>query len=495
MSAKNNHCMNKLVTIIAAGLLSAASLHAQQYERMVRHNLWNDGENLAALRQDSLSLAEATVRAGFETGELRSCSESAGQWSVNATARAVRHLENFSMTGSFAFENLECYDMCGSMFLENGFFPVDVYEFTPGRKSIQTYAMMGGISVDLGSHWRIGGGIDFTARNAAKLKDLRYSSARLDLKVNPSILYVNGRLALGASFIYVRNTETINAEQVGSTANAPFAFFDEGLAIGNWQVWTGNGVHLKESGVNGLPVKQNTFGGALQFQYGDLYFDGSFGWLDGVVGERQSNWYRYSGPQAEAHISFRTGAHTIRGSFDWMRQTNCESVLDKVVEGGITTTREYAGNTILRRNVLGFGAEYEYMSEAWDGRIRAALTDCQAMSTPLYPDCITRDEIRWTVGADASVRPGKWELRASLSWSAGVGTDTGSASCSFRKEDVYSNLCEYATTPVAAASLTADWNIFKEFHAFLKGDCSYGWKFKNTGAWRPGATIGISVFL
>ena len=53
--------------------------------------------------------------------------------------------------------------MSGSMFIHPGFYPVDILEFTPGRKDLQTYSFMGGIATNLNPNWRLGGKIDFAS--------------------------------------------------------------------------------------------------------------------------------------------------------------------------------------------------------------------------------------------------------------------------------------------------------------------------------------------
>ena len=83
------------------------------------------------------------------------------------------------------------------MFIQPGFYPVDILEFTPGRKDLQRYAFMGGIASDIAPNWRLGGKIDFAASNYSKRKDLRHTNYRLDLKVAPSVMYHSGDLAIG----------------------------------------------------------------------------------------------------------------------------------------------------------------------------------------------------------------------------------------------------------------------------------------------------------
>ena len=334
MKARLSHCIGRLLPFAAAIMVCAgAQAQVSRYDRLERRNLWNAGENVAALRLDSLSYAEAALGARYEAGAFRSVSDASSLWSAGVQARAVSTLGGFSMRGSFGFENTEGYDMCGSMFMQPGFFPVDVMEFTPGRKSFQKYTLSGGIAVPLSDNWTIGADMDFASANAAKRKDLRYTGYRLDFSFAPSLMYSSGPFRAGLSLLYGRNTEKIDAEQIGSAQTAPMAFFNEGLYYGNYQVWTGSGTRLDESGVSGLPLSQNSFGAALQtgLRQGssELYADVGLSCLTGRAGERQTVWYRYRGPLASARLGLRSGAHTLRSEFRWKRITNRESVLDR----------------------------------------------------------------------------------------------------------------------------------------------------------------------
>lgn len=491
--------MNRIITIAVLAFFTLNSLSAQQYERAVRNNLWNDGENVAAIRQDTLTISFASMNGSYEFGDYRTMSQSVSQWSAAISASTITHLDRFSMTGSFSFMDTEAKDMTGSMFIDRGFFPVDVYEFTPGRKTFQKYGMTGGVSVDMGDNWRLGALLDFKSQNVAKRKDLRYSAYRLDMKLAPSVMYINDDFGLGASFIFKRNTETISAAQIGSAENAPFAFFDEGLAFGNYQAWTGNGTHLKESGVKGLPVQQNISAGALQLSSGGIYAELYGGWLHGKIGERQTIWYRYNGPEAKASLSFRKGGNTLRSSFSWSRMSNRESVQDKVTEGGISIVKEYGSNLIYQTNRLGLDIEYEYMFDKWDGRIRTSLVDLQRMSTPMYPYVITRDLKMLSLSVDGFYRFSKFEVGASLSYYQGFATDeervvpSGSEIVTnpFRMDEVYNDLSRIETCPALSGRLSVDWNFTGRLHLNASAECAYGIDFAETKPFRLLAQAGL----
>lgn len=160
--------------------------------------------------------------------------------------------------------------MSGSMFIQPGFYPVDILEFTPGRKDLQRYAFMGGIASDIAPNWRLGGKIDFAASNYSKRKDLRHTNYRLDLKVAPSVMYHSGDLAIGFSYMFSKNSESIKAEVIGTTENSYNAFLDKGLMYGAYEAWDGSGIHLSESGINGFPIKELSNGEHCNFNGKDF---------------------------------------------------------------------------------------------------------------------------------------------------------------------------------------------------------------------------------
>ena len=169
MNAKLRVCTNRLFILVALSLATALSATAQTtYEKVFRHNLWNDGYNVAGLRDDATSISFAELFGGAEGGDFRRSNEATSSWNAGAQAFTIKHLEKFSMIGSFSFRQEEGRNMCGSMFITPGLYPVDILEFTPGRKTLQSYVFDGGISVDLSDSWRIGAKMDYRASNISK---------------------------------------------------------------------------------------------------------------------------------------------------------------------------------------------------------------------------------------------------------------------------------------------------------------------------------------
>ena len=154
--------MNKLLSYISIAVLtlSAAEAVAQPFREYRDRNLWNAGRNVNGVRADSVTVSYAEISGGYESGGYRNVNEAASLWNAGAEAATITHLDKISMTGSFSFRHSDARDMCGSMMSKPGYYPVDILEFTPGRKTRQIYSIAGGITADIAENWRIGGTID-----------------------------------------------------------------------------------------------------------------------------------------------------------------------------------------------------------------------------------------------------------------------------------------------------------------------------------------------
>lgn len=392
----------------AAALLSGAALNARiplRYDRYESLNLWNAGRNEAGirLRGDTLSAryanSYAEVYGGWTGGGFRESWEAPSCWHAGATARTVVHLPELSMRGSFSFDQRQGRNMSGSMFIHPGLYPVDMLEFTPGTKTLQTYSMKGGIAVPAGGGWTLGARLEFTSANYSKRKDIRHTNYALDLSVLPSVTWRSGGWTTGLSLLVRKTGESIKAEQIGTAAAASYyAFLDKGLGYGVREVWDGSGVHLNEAGVNRFPVKEHAWGAAAQVQrsFGGVlsaYAEAEYVRSAGTIGERGFLWYRFPGKE----ISFRTGGirrrrkatHILTLSGRWQDQTNHEYVTEKISEGGVTTPRRYGSNRIFQRRRFGGQLRYRLDSELWEADARAEWTLVRMRSSLVYPHSVT----------------------------------------------------------------------------------------------------------
>ena len=401
---------------------------AQTYDKVLRRNFWNDGNGVVGMRQDSVSVAVAELSGGYEDGGLRSASQAASAWTAGARSAAIRHLKNFSVAGSLSFEQFWGSGMAGSMFVRPGFFPIDVYEFTPADKRRQTYAFSGAVSVDVGAQWRLGAGVEFTSANLAKLKDLRHTTYMLDFRVNPGVQYHNGDFALGLNGIFSKTSETATAEQIGSKVASYEVFLNKGLYYGVGELWTGSGVHLSEAGVSGFPLSQTSGGVSLQASYGSVYASLSWTAHSGFCGEKDKLWYRFAGSTLGVNLGARfpsaLGTHSIRGSAEFFSQTNNETVLERVNEGGVTTTVELGANQVLLRTRLKASLDYDFAGKGWSLGASASFVDNEGVQSGLYPYVGTQVLRTPFVSVRGGAGISHFDLRLGIGYTAGIMEDT-----------------------------------------------------------------------
>lgn len=382
--------IKKILILLGAVIMAPGISSAQSYEKAEAVMPWLTSTNAAGIRQDTLTASNARIGGGAEGGDFRATYEAESAWHAGASTESVRHLERFSMKGAFSFEQTQGQGMCGSMLIQPGFYPVDVLEFTPGLKTLQRYAFDGSISVDLSEHFRIGGLMDFASSNYAKRKDLRHANYRLDMTFAPSLVYHSGRTAIGLSYIFSKNSETVKAEQIGTSESSYHAFLDKGILFGHDEIWNGSGVHLSEAGVNGFPVMETISGLGLQLQQGGLFAELTLRGRNGQIGEKQFIWYRFPGWDASADVRYTLatgdGASHIFGLHgDVLGQRNFETILEKVTSGGVTTTIEHGSDQIFSRTHSYAGASYGLVSSLWLVKAEAGISFRDGLSSMMYP--------------------------------------------------------------------------------------------------------------
>lgn len=481
-------------------LLACVEVAAQTYERVSERNIWNSSENVTGVRQDSLSRSEARISAGYIGGGFRDAWEASEGWSAGASTASIRHLERMSLKGSFSFLQTEGYDMCGSMFIDPGFYPVDILEFTPGRKTLQTYSFEGGLSYDVSARWRIGAKIDFLSSNMAKRKDLRYVNWKLDMTVSPGFMYHCGNFAIGASYLFAKNSESVKADQLGTSDSSYYAFLDKGLMYGHYGVWTGGGLHLDENGVNGFPVKEFRNGLALQVQYKGLFAEAGYSVRNGIIGEKEYIWFRYPGQEAFLLAGFQSGGHDVRLDLGWNTLELTETVLEKVSSNGITTVREHGNNRILRQDTWNICPSYEYVSCRWEAGADLSLYGRESIASQIYPYVGVQSLAMWSADVHGMVRVWRFEVGASVGYAGGslrdegklVQEGTGIQSGPYRLQQWYDLETEYAVADRAKASLSLKYNIWRGIFVRAQGTYEHGFGLRYIkGSDRVGAVLEL----
>lgn len=481
MREKHNPCISSRLGLVAALLiLCAHGIRAQYtYEEVTHTNLWNSGRNINGIRTASLysdfgkSVSYAKLSGQYTEGDYRQSYEASSFFREGIEAASIMRLERISLIGSFSFAQTDGKKQCGSMFIAPDYYPIDVIEFTPGKKRMQEYAFEGGLSADMGQHWKIGAGINFRSVNYSKRKDLRHTNYGLDLRLTPSVLYSIGDWNLGASYIYEKNSEYVKAEQVGSSATTYYAFLDKGLYYGTNQVWNGSGTHLAESGVDRLPVKETGNGAALQVGWKSFFAEAEYVRYAGEVGEKGYTWFKFPTDRVAARVGYTLhhsrSDHIFALSYTWSSQQNKEATMDKVSSGGITRPVIYGYNEIYRRKNMSVSALYDwYLGRKLHFSASAGFAADRRFSTLVYP---STDELRLNkvnLGVGVSVNAGRFELGLDLWAQVGFDADEGydvtfapefTDNWAYRQSDYYQLWHDYEDSCSYSAKVDVKWFI------------------------------------
>lgn len=415
MTMRRGFYISIIATALCAGTVFGASAQ-ERYETLVRHNAWNMGGGVAGLRLDDRSSSFAEVYAEKNNGSFKPSYASRDSWNFGAQLRSIYHLKRLSFTGGFGYDYMLGNRMCGSMFTRPGYYPVDILEFTPGRKILETYSFAGGISADMGHGILIGVAVDLSAQSYAKRKDLRHKNNALDFDVKPSLTwrFADGG-AIGVTYIFRKTSEQISAGEYGISSEQYYAFFDKGIGYGQRELWSGSGIHLKEAGVNGFPVRELTNGAMLQAQWKWLYADVAYRHAEGRTGEKHTIWHEFGSDAIDAHLGLAfDNAWFVRAAYGWYGQNNNENIMTPVTENGVTIMRKFGSNEIFSRRTTEASLEAEYYAERWNIIVGAEHERLNRLSTLVYPQYRHHAMNATRIYARADMRFGAFEINIGL---------------------------------------------------------------------------------
>ena len=511
MNAKLRVFTNKAAVLAVAVLaMGVQTMSAQTaYDKAQDNSFWNDGRNISGIRNGKpVKASYAEIHGGMIGGNFKPSYESSSFWQAGAAAKTRVDLDRFSMTGSFAFSQKQGKDMCGSMFINPGYYPIDVLEFTPGDKTLQTYMFSGGIAVPLNDRWTVGAKMNFESDNYSKRKDIRHTNYRLDMSVAPSAALRLDKCTVGAAMIFSKNSESIQAEQIGTaTADSYYAFLDKGMMYGVQQVWNGSGIHISESGLDRLAVKEYSYGASAQIERSltDGTFYADIEWLasNGEVGEKSYTFFRFPGQSVTARLGYRheagNGTNIFRLRYNWSRQTNNEYVTDKVTSGGVTTPVTYGHNRIFERRRMEIVPEYSFygfdvMSWLYKVHAEAGYVRRNEQSSVVFPYSYNGSDDIVTASVSALFQLKRFRLGCGFGFlkgfreetSAITGGKAGDGSAPYRPESWYNLWKEWENAARIGTdiSLRYDFSIGKTTGLFaeISGTLLHGFDI----VWREG---------
>ena len=264
------------------------------------------------------SKTQAAIWGGVEQGWFRPSYAPTFGWSAGARAQGVRHGENTSWMGSVSFEQKTGYNMLSSMFLEPGYFPVDLLESTPGTKSRETGRLEAGFLTDMGYEWAAGLKASFQGAYAGKRTDLRHTTFGMDLQVEPTVTFVmDDDMGLASSYVFRLRTESLKTQSPGADGTLP-VFLDMGMRYGAFQ---------DRAGV--FPVREMSHGFSERFFSEDVSAGLDWMWKRGQAGGGGFDHFRFPGSTVSVFYEqiFQADAtdHWLRLAYqrqrDQLRQT------------------------------------------------------------------------------------------------------------------------------------------------------------------------------
>jgi len=428
------------LSIIRALALMGAALIPQllQAQEVYDWEAWRAGRNPAGLvassaprhiTQGHFTDAQALLYGSYTSGSFHSLSQADELWGVGASASAQSYYPNLLLLGHFSFDQETGNNMMGSMFTTPGYYPLDVLEFTPGKKTRQTYGVGGGFAWRNRSRFIPAATVRFQGVNYAKRKDLRHTTYRQEVEAVPSLLYDGGSFRVGASYLFLKTSEYIKAEQIGSaTAESYYVFLDKGLRYGVQQEWSGSGVHLSEPGVDRFPVKEVSHGASLQAEVGNwLYADAEYSRTLGEAGEKGHTWFRFPGHKVAASLQgtlHGAGAvQVFRLEYQWMAQRTHETVIEKVSSGGVVVPAEHGSNCVFQRRYTSVTPSWRiYYPDGLEVGVWGSLLQEEMLCSIIYPYKYAESSTLYYVGADLKAGLGPLEMEAGLELAGKVGS-------------------------------------------------------------------------
>ena len=267
--------MNLKLKSLLFGMLLPALLHGQE-AGLLRMNL------------DSVAnRSVAAVWGGIEEGGFRPTYAAALQWTAGAEAQTVRHGKFTSWTGSISFEQMMGNKMGSSMFLEPGYFPLDIVETVKGTKSRQTFKMEAAFLTDFGYEWAAGMKASLKGINVSKKQEIPHSGFGLDLLLEPVLTYVmDDDMGLVSSYHIRLRTENYKVQASGEAQ----PFLDLGMRYGSY-----------EEGLSPFPVMEFAHGFNELLYNPELSVGLEITWKRGMAGEDYTR-FKFPGSTLKAFV-------------------------------------------------------------------------------------------------------------------------------------------------------------------------------------------------
>lgn len=338
----------------------ADSEHHYRVEDLRLDNGWTLSENgvwLDALQDERISQVE--VAGDVEQGELKDYNgaERSLAFTVDACSY-MRLTKRLALYGQIGYRNFTGYNMSGSYFIDPSQMPFDIVEYTQengGKKHLEHYNVAGMAAYRIADWVAIGAGVDYSAANYAKRKDLRHINSMMDMSVTAGVKFTIGqRLQIGGNYIYRRRNESLQLSVYGTTDRKYSSLLSYGALFGKIEILSDSG-YTKED--ENKPLFDTYHGGSLQLLW---QISPAVAWFNQVDYRVRKGYYGEPSPYTVVYanhsgnnlsydgaitIAGSRADHTVELSYLRTKVANNENLYRYYNESGGLSFVEYLGQT------------------------------------------------------------------------------------------------------------------------------------------------------
>lgn len=522
--------MTLRIAIASAALFISLMVGAQNpVARLVLdRNPQLESKTAAALSDfHSESISKAELSLVKDNGGFIGIDGSSDSWLGKAGAESYTRIsDRMVFFGRLSYSYFKGANMCGSLLRDLYYNPVAFLEpdlANAGNKTRELFGLQGGLSYALSDRWSLGFSVDYEAGNNVKVKDPRYRSEWMNVRLSAGAWYrPQDDFALGFSLIYRNTREMVKTHVYGSKDKQYFIAIDRGGFFGTKESIDVSRGFLSQSSFQ--PMTNHFVGGAVQLMagcwYGELegfYRKGKYG-LDTSA---MPVFFEFGGVETDFRNNFLldgdASLHDIHFSAGFKLMNNAENSIRYTTEEGGNTIAEYVGvkDVLSRKNLtanvgytgtlgisegrpsMRFGADLDMQMRLQRATIYPQYRDhsCTALSSRLFFDkYIYSGKGMLSLGASVLVGAG-----------FGVAAEDGKlASSTGGKLETFDGLLyrqfEYETAPYAGAGLEIKYTrSIKKFEAYvgLRDDISSMLKTPEylDGRFRNSAVLTIGLNL
>jgi len=403
-----------------------------------------------------------------------------------------------ALYGKVSYDFFQGRSMTGSVFVDPYYNLFDIVESDPerlGKKQKETYHLIGGVGVKLSDRWSIGGKIDYTTLNYAKMRDLRHINSLLDLTLTAGVRYrIGEKINLGASYFYRRSVESVRFQLSGETGKTYKSLISYGAFFGMEEAYNGESGYTSSSA---QPMFNRFHGGSVQIEFAlspstDWFHELTYKSRSGYYGERSSKTITFTEHTAtvmeyRGQLSVRkTGAlHTVKMAALYEDGVNDENIY-KMSGGssdGNSVVQYFGSNEVASRQRLNAEVVYtgylgvRYFQPVWElsaGAVYRA-TDMQVSVYPYYRENSTSSAYGY-LSAKRNIigRKNMYSVRLDVGYGFGSGT---------RKNDGM-----YASSATPTTPDENDYYLNREFEYLTASRMTGGLGFRYSRFFKKGLT-------